>query len=99
MRKRTLACLLVAALTAAMLVLPGAGAQPHREMNFTDVSQENWYYDYVKDLYEAGIIDGYGNGIFAGDLTVTWGQAFKLITLAIGCQTPDPVAGERWAYP
>ena len=48
MRKRTLACLLVAALTAAMLVLPGAGAQPHREMNFTDVSQENWYYDYVK---------------------------------------------------
>lgn len=99
MRKRTLACLLVAALTAAMLVLPGAGAQPHREMNFTDVSQENWYYDYVKDLYEAGIIDGYGNGIFAGDLTVTWGQAFKLITLAIGCQTPDPVAGESWAYP
>lgn len=99
MKRRTIALLLTVALAVSMLVLPGTGAQLNRVMNFTDVSEENWYYDYVKDLYEANIIDGYGNGIFAGDLTVTWGQAFKLITLAIGCRIPAPVPGESWAYP
>ena len=99
MRKRTLAFLVTVAAAMSLLILPGAGAQPDRGTYFSDVPEEAWYYDYVTDLYEAGVIDGYAEGIFAGDLTVTWGQTFKLITLAIGCEEPEPVEGERWDYP
>ena len=99
MKKRGLALLLTVVLAVSLMTLPGMGAQPEREMNFTDVPEGIWYYDYVKDLYEAGIIEGNGDGTFAGDDTMTWGQAFKLITLAIGCEEPEHVPGKSWAYP
>ena len=99
MRKRVLSLLLTAALAAALLAAPGSGAEAWREMNLTDVPETAWYYPYVKDLYESGIVDGFEDGTFRGEETIAWGQAFKLITLAIGCQVPEPVEGKHWAYP
>ena len=99
MRKRIVAFLVTVAMATALLVLPGSGAQPDRTVYFSDVPEDSWYYEYVTDLYEAGVIDGYAPGIYAGDLTVTWGQTFKLITLAIGCEVPQPVEGKSWDYP
>ena len=99
MKRKTLSLLLATALAAAALTLPGAGAQTAREMAFTDVTQDVWYHDYVEEMYQAGVIDGLSDEIFGGEDTMSWGQAFKLITLAIGCREPEPVEGEHWAYP
>lgn len=99
MKKRAIGLLLSAALVISTLVTPGMGAQPGQTMNFSDVPADAWYYSNVKDLYEAGIIDGLSSDIFGGADTVTWGQTFKLITLAIGCAEPTPVPGERWDHP
>ena len=99
MRKRVLTLLLTAALAAALLAAPGSGAEARREMNLTDVPETAWYYPYVKDLYESGIVDGFEDNTYRGEESVAWGQAFKLITLAIGCQVPEPVEGKHWAYP
>lgn len=98
MKKRVIVLLLAVVLSCA-LALPGMGAQEGRAMRFSDVPEDIWYYDNVRDLYEAGIIDGLSDQIFGGDDPVAWGQAFKLITLAIGCAVPAPVEGERWDYP
>ena len=68
-------------------------------MNLTDVPETAWYYPYVKDLYESGIVDGFEDNTYRGEESIAWGQAFKLITLAIGCQVPEPVEGKHWAYP
>ena len=99
MRKRVLTLLLTAALAAALLAAPGSGAEARREMNLTDVPETAWYYPYVKDLYESGIVDGFEDNAYRGEESIAWGQAFKLITLAIGCQVPEPVEGKHWAYP
>lgn len=99
MKRRILTLLLALALTAALIAVPGSGAQLRREMDFTDVSPDNWYYSYVKELYEDGIVEGHGDGTFGGNESITWGQAFKLITLAIGCDKPERVEGKGWAYP
>lgn len=50
---------------------------------FSDVPQGAWYYDYVTGLADAGIINGIGGGLFAPDDALTWGQAMKLLLLAM----------------
>ncbi len=97
MKKRFLSLLIAAALLAA--IAPTAGAASVRSMNFSDVSQGDWYYDSVKELYDAGVIDGKGGNLFGSRDNVTWGEAFKLILLSIGCDAPASVPGKHWAYP
>lgn len=41
------------------------------KMNFTDVNEEDWYYEYVKWGYDNGIISGMGDGTFAPNLPIT----------------------------
>ncbi len=97
MKRRILSLFLAAALLAASV--PGAAFAAGRTMHFSDVPQTAWYYDSVKELYEAGIINGVGGGRFSPSGTVTWGQAFKMILLSIDCPAPEPVPGKSWAYP
>ena len=66
------------------------------EMSFTDVKEGDWYYGYLEDLYSRGVIDGYPDGSFRPNQTVTTGEALKMILLAAGYETPAPVAS-HWA--
>ncbi len=51
---------------------------------FTDMTSSTWCYKYVTELSDAKVIDGYTDGTFRPDNTVTYGQALKLIMLAAG---------------
>ena len=66
---------------------------------FTDVSSRRWSYPYVSDLFRLGVVDGYPDGSFHPKGSVTYGEAFKLILLAIGVPEPAAQAGQHWAYP
>lgn len=63
---------------------------------FSDIEQTDWYYTYINDLYHAGVIDGYTDGTFRPNKTVTTGEALKMIMLAAGYKEPTPVAS-HWA--
>lgn len=63
---------------------------------FSDISVDDWYYTYVDDLYNAGVISGYTDQTFRPDRTVTTGEALKMIMLASGYSEPAPVAS-HWA--
>lgn len=63
---------------------------------FSDVLPGAWYYDYVIDLAGAGVVNGVGGGLFAPDGTLTWGQAMKLLLLAMGCGEQTPT-NTHWA--
>ena len=63
---------------------------------FKDVTSSTWCYKYVVEMNDAGVIDGYSDGSFRPDNTVTYGQALKLIMLAAGYQTQNPT-GSHWA--
>lgn len=98
MKKRILIFLLAALLTVTGGPPSAAAAAPEISP-FPDMPTDSWYYPYVTDLYEQGIINGYGDGTFSGQDNVSWGQAFKLILLSVGVQADetDGNAGHNWA--
>lgn len=95
--KKRIAILLLAVLLAATssttaLAAPGP--------LFSDLPEDHWSYQYVSDLYEQGVVEGYPDGTFQPLGNVTWGEAFKLILLSIGVAEPAPAKpGEHWAMP
>lgn len=63
---------------------------------FPDVWNGKWYYRDIMTLYYAGVIDGYTDGKFYPEASVTTGQALKMILLAAGYAEPERVAS-HWA--
>jgi len=62
--KRSLMCIL--ALMFVLSIASSAFAGP-----FADVPAKHWSYDAINQLAKAGIVDGYGDGTFKGDKTIT----------------------------
>ena len=71
--------------------------------SFTDVKKTDWFYTYVMDLAETGVINGYEEKV--GDATVisykpqnnvTYAEALKLIMLATGYEA-QAATGKHWA--
>ena len=64
--------------------------------SYTDVLGAHWFYDYVMELSEDGVIDGRGDGTYAPNLPTATGEALKLILLAAG-HPEQPATGAHWA--
>ena len=62
---------------------------------FTDVKAGDWYAEYVTALAGSGVINGYPDGSFRPDGTLTWAQALKLLLCAHG--DLKDVTGDSWA--
>lgn len=92
MKQKILSLLLLAALLCSLAV-PAYAA---KAMSFTDVKTTAWYYDSVKTLYEAGVIEGTDATTFSPKGTVTLGQALKMILLAAGYEEQAPTT-THWA--
>jgi len=76
MNKRVLKVAVISALTVAFAV--PAFANP-----FSDVPVKHWSYDSVNKLAQAGIIDGYGDGTFKGDKTMTRYEMAQIVAKAM----------------
>ncbi|WP_251423698.1 S-layer homology domain-containing protein [Veillonella agrestimuris] len=48
-----------------------SGKQMMSDGDFSDVPMDHWAYGYVKSLAQQGIIEGYPDGMFKGDLAMT----------------------------
>lgn len=57
---------------------------------FKDITAATWCYKYVTELADASVIDGYADGNFKPDSTITYGAALKLIMLAAGYSEQAP---------
>lgn len=64
--------------------------------SFTDVKSTDWFYTYVMDLAEAGIIGGMTPTTYEPSTELTYGQALKLILLAAGYSEQAPTS-KHWA--
>lgn len=76
MNKRLLKVAVTAALAASISV--PAFANP-----FSDVPAKHWSYDAVNKLAQAGVIEGYGDGTFRGDKTVTRYEMAQIVANAM----------------
>ena len=63
---------------------------------FSDVSEEDWFYSYVQELSQAGVIAGYPDGTFGPYDTVTLGAALVLILRSAGYEDQE-MTGTHWA--
>ena len=63
---------------AEILVWGGAKLVEGAEMNFTDVAEGSWYYDYVRSAVAAGLIDGVTETTFEPESGFTRAQAVKI---------------------
>lgn len=71
--------------------------------SFTDVKKGDWFYQYVMDLAETGVINGFEEKIdgetvisYKPQNNVTYAEALKLILLAVGYNEPAKT-GKHWA--
>ena len=73
---------LVSALTTALVV--GAASTTFAASNpFSDVPQGHWAYDAVSQLAADGVIDGYGDGTYQGDKTITRYEMAQMVAKAM----------------
>ncbi len=63
---------------------------------FTDVAADHWAAGYVNLASQNGIINGYGDGKFGPEDTVTYEQAIKMIVCALGF---EPMAATKGGWP
>ena len=63
---------------------------------FTDVAPQDWYYAYVRELSQKGIVSGVTATTFEPDGKLNYGQALKLIVCGLGFGEQKP-AGNHWA--
>jgi len=72
----------VASLAAAM-ILGISGSVFAAENPYVDVPAKHWAYDSVMKLSQAGLVDGYGDGKFQGDKTITRYEMAQVIAKAM----------------
>lgn len=72
------------------------GTVPIQTTGYTDVNEDDWFYKYVSELSEQGILSGYPDGTFMPDNTVKGGETLKLVMLAVGFAEQSPTNG-HWA--
>ena len=63
---------------------------------FNDVEPKHWAAGYINTAAGLGIINGYGNGKFGPEDTVTYEQAVKMIVSALGY---EPMAANKGGWP
>lgn len=71
---------------ALKIILLGAGIAVDSGSSsgilFSDVSSEDWFFDYVSTAVNMGIISGYDDGTFKPEQTVNRAEAMKMLLLA-----------------
>ena len=65
--------------------------QPVRNVEFPDVPKDHWAYSYVKSLADRGLLEGYPDGEFKGDRSMTRYEFAAIIYRAL--QNGAPVDG------
>ena len=76
--KKTMAAALAAALTVGAASTTFAAANP-----FSDVPRDHWAYDAVTQLAADGVVEGYGDGTFRGDRSITRYEMAQMVARAM----------------
>ncbi|WP_223634726.1 S-layer homology domain-containing protein [Planococcus sp. 4-30] len=92
-KKRSTSLTIIAFLAIVLFLSSG---QPSLAANLTDVDESHWAYGDVQSLMEKNVLNGYSNGTFKPDESVTRAQAAKVISLAADIK---PVKPEKASYP
>lgn len=94
--KRSVPALVLALALLFSLGAAGFAAEESPAQRFSDVSPNHWAYDYIEELSSRGAIDGYPDGKFYPEKTVTREEFAKIMVMAAGL-VPQPAAESTYA--
>ncbi|MFT7184563.1 MAG: hypothetical protein ACI9QC_000907, partial [Oceanicoccus sp.] len=82
------------------IVLLGSGLEVAEasELHFSDVSEGDWHVDYVEAAYNAGLVEGYADGTYLPNQTVTRAEAVKIVLSSADLEY-ETVDSEDWFAP
>ena len=66
-------------------------------VTFSDVTKSNWHYEFVMKMAEEGVVNGYADGTFKPNNSLTWGEALKMVVSYVTGEEKAPVEGGTWA--
>lgn len=66
-------------------------------IGFSDVSDNQWFYNSVTKMTEEGIFKGYPDGTFKPDNTVTYGEFIKMFIVAVTGEDVGNSSSGNWA--
>ena len=69
---------------AKIIVSATNSLDPTSQSEFTDVSNDDWYYSYVSTAYKLGYIKGYPDGSFRPDSSITRADICTIVSRATG---------------
>ncbi len=88
----------VSRVEALKFILAATGKNLSRgELYFTDISDREWYYEYLYTAYNNEIVNGYDDGTFRPANTVVKAEFFKMLYNALGSGDLPLVAGNPYS--
>ena len=84
MKKRLLSVILAALMTVGMIVSAIPAVSAAGTMSFKDVKSGDWFYDYVKFVWERDLMKGTSNTTFGPDESMTRGQIVTILSRMSG---------------
>ena len=80
---------LITAILAIAMVTPNIVLAKDYKQKFWDVPKDHWAFEYIADLADRGVIDGYEDGSFKPESTVTRAEWAKIMVDAAGVAVND----------
>lgn len=75
--------------TPALAVDTSVAPQKEYRQTFWDVSKDHWAFSYIGELVDKGVLEGYDDGSFRPENTVTRAEWAKIMVLAAGLPVND----------
>ena len=75
--------------TPALAVDTSVAPQKEYRQTFWDVSKDHWAFSYIGELVDKGVLEGYDDGSFCPENTVTRAEWAKIMVLAAGLPVND----------
>ena len=79
-------------------------AEPEVKLPFTDLEEDHWAQEFIKDLVSRGLLNGYPDGSFRPDNKITRAELAKVIVETLGLEKGGKTTSftdlskEHWAY-
>ena len=79
---------------AMKIILNALGIQVENNLDpeFDDVTENDWFFDYVMTAYQKGIVSGYDDGDFKPNDEVNLAETLKILLLAAEVNLEDEVS-------
>lgn len=75
-----------------VMLATGKDGESTEEIDFPDVSAEDWFFDYVRKAVEIGLVEGYKDGSFKPADNINIAESLKIIILAFDKEVGDAPA-------